>query len=389
MKTAIVTPTLSHFEVPLFRVAANLRGLDVCVFHLDQRGDDRIDPDYGTTINWGDRLRDGYENRSFDSIEALHAGLLDWRPGVALQYGYAWPGALKTLRTFRRRSIPVIQRGTLSPLADPRSNPIKNVVRRAVRPAVLGLFSAHHYGGTFSQKVLRDAGIPDDRMYFVPYSIDTSYFANQADSAETAIESAALRGRLGWDCNNPVLLMLGQQAWVKGPDLVMQIAKAAQIEFPTLKLLVVGDGPTLDESRRTAEATLTPGSYHFSGFVPSKQTAAYYALASMMLVPSRYETWARAVNEAMLFRVPCIVSKYVAASGGLVEHGVTGYVIDNLNTKPFVDCIRDHLNSPPGGRARMVEAARERALYFSYEAHSDELRRSFVETAEAATIQTV
>lgn len=53
MKAAVVTPTLSHFEVPLFRLAATLTGLDVCVFHCDKSQDIRYDDQYKCEINRG------------------------------------------------------------------------------------------------------------------------------------------------------------------------------------------------------------------------------------------------------------------------------------------------------------------------------------------------
>jgi glycosyltransferase involved in cell wall biosynthesis len=83
----------------------------------------------------------------------------------------------------------------------------------------------------------------------------------------------------------------------------------------------------------------------------------------------------------MLARRPCLVSRVVPAAGGLVEDGLNGYVVDGLEPKNFADRIAGFLALPDEERRRMGEAARARALEFSYEAHADELRRSLTDVA--------
>jgi glycosyltransferase involved in cell wall biosynthesis len=114
----------------------------------------------------------------------------------------------------------------------------------------------------------------------------------------------------------------------------------------------------------------------------------YYLTASLVLFPSRYDTWSRGVNEAMLARRPCIVSRVVPAAGGLVDDRVNGYVVDELEPAPFSDRIVQFLDMPASTRSAMGDAARSRALEFSYEAHADDLRRSFTEVAERAKRRT-
>ena len=67
----------------------------------------------------------------------------------------------------------------------------------------------------------------------------------------------------------------------------------------------MGKGHETPAMMRAAEELLEPGTYHFAGFVPSKHTVPYYLASDLVIFPSRYETWARGVNEAMLCgRVP-------------------------------------------------------------------------------------
>lgn len=381
LRVAIVTPTLSHFEVPLFRVICSLNGIDGHVFHNDLRGDAFYDSDYGTQIDWGEHRRTQYPNTGFGTLCELKAAVLDWSPHVALSYGFAWKGALNILRALQRRGVPVLHRGTLSPLRDPRFPGVLARLRRLLRPLFLRLYDAHHYGGTYSECVLRSAGVPKSKRFFVPYSVDTGFFLQQADDADVIQRAKAIRGELGWRVDDPVILQIGQLNWVKGADMLVTIAHLAQKVHPNLKLLVVGDGQLYERCVNEARRLLLPNSFCFVGFVPSKATTPYYLASSLVIFPSRYETWGRAANEAMLCRRPCLVTKRMAAAGGLIEHSENGYVVDDLALTPIVAHIQRFMSLHPEKLTAMGEAARARACYFSYEAHTEELRRSFVETA--------
>jgi glycosyltransferase involved in cell wall biosynthesis len=230
--------------------------------------------------------------------------------------------------------------------------------------------------------VLDRAGIPKSRQYFVPFSVDTPYFAKRADDPDEAHRALELRRGLGWPDDSPVLLFLCRQNWFKAPDVMVQIAAAAQKRVPGLKLLMAGSGSMTDDLKASAQTQLVPGSYHFPGFVSSKETMPYYLASTLVLFPSRYDTWSRGVNEAMLARRPCILSRVVPAAGGLVDHGRNGYVIDGLDPEPYAERVIGFLALPAEVRHRMGEVARARALEFSYEAHKDNLYRSLTEVIE-------
>lgn len=379
MKVAIVTPWLSHFEVPMFRLAAGLPGLDVRVFHNDASKEAFYDDQYKTVIDWGEALRGDYPNDYFETARQLRRAVLEWRPDVALQYGYVWRGALELLAQLRLRRIPVVHRGLLTPYQNTRHSSFLTRSWRAMQPVFLRRFQAHHYGGTYSELVLERAGIPKSRRYFVPFSIDTPFFAARADSAEEAQRATAIRRELGWPEGAPVLLFMCQHTYFKAPDVMLRVMAEAVARRPDLKLIMAGSGAMSQELKAQAARDLPAGSFHFPGYVSSKQTMPFYLASTIVLFPSRYDTWSRGVNEAMLARRPCIVSRIVPAAGGLVDHEANGYVVDGLEPGPFVDRVLEFLDLPAEKRTQMGIAARERAQEFSYEAHKDDLYRSLTE----------
>lgn len=381
MRVAIVTPLLSHFEVPLLRLASSLPGLDVRVLHTDPSEEVCFDTDYRTIIDWGERRRAGYENTYYQSVTELADELFAWRPRTILQYGYAWKGALRLLAQARFRSLPVVHRGLLTPFRNTRQNRVLGAAWRTVQPAFLRRFQGHHYGGTYSEAVLKAAHIPENRRYFVPFSVDTPYFAARADDPCEEAKAMMLRRDLGWSADALVVLFMCQHSWFKAPDVMVRAAREAQRVLPDLKLIMAGSGAMTDELAAFAAQNLAAGSFHFPGYVSSKQTMPYYLASDLVMFPSRYDTWSRGVNEAMLARRPCIVSRVVPAAGGLVDDEVNGYVVDGLDPMAFAGRIAKFVAMPTERRRAMGESARARALQFSYEAHVDELRRSLTDVA--------
>jgi glycosyltransferase involved in cell wall biosynthesis len=88
------------------------------------------------------------------------------------------------------------------------------------------------------------------------------------------------------------------------------IAAASLIaqSLPRARMILAGDGPLLNEIRRSA-----PGNVTFPGFVADR--AAFFAGLDLFIMPSRSEAWGLAALEAMAYGVPVIASNI----GGLQE----------------------------------------------------------------------
>jgi glycosyltransferase involved in cell wall biosynthesis len=374
IRVACVTSYIAHFEAPLFRLCARIKEWDFMVFCWDSSEAWRYNADYQCNISWGENVLEGYASRYVDNKQL--ASILDvWHPDVTLFYGYSWPGAVSLIARNWLIGRPQIHRGTLNYFLDPRRG-WKGKLMRPWRSILFRMFTAHHYGGDYSRKVLLDAGVSPDALFFVPYSVDTPYFLAMADSPEQQRAAAAIREKLAWPGDAEVALYIAQHNWFKGPDIMLGVFIEWAKDNPRARLLLVGSGRMTDELQTLAAARLAPEQYHFAGFIPSAQTVPYYLTADIVVCTSRYETWARMVNEAMLCRRPCVLNARVPAAGGLVEDGINGYVVSSTavesNIDAYVAALQRHFAKPISERQKMGETAREKAREFSYEAHMDE-----------------
>jgi len=370
LRLAVFTESVSHFEVPLFRLCARHKDLTFKVFYVQKADGQRFDAEYAGRIDWGDDLLAGYDAAQVADTEALYPSARAWGADVVLMYGYGWPGALKIIVRNWWRGRAQVHRGTLNYFLDPR-RPLKGRLMRPFRSFVLRMFDAHHYGGDYSRKVLMDAGAKESSLFFVPYSVDTEHFLAASESPEAQKAALALRGDQGWADDGHVILFIAQHNWIKGPDIAMETFHRIAQADPRARLLVVGSGRMTDAMKATAHRCFEPGRIHFAGFVPSMQAVPYYLASDVVLCSSRYETWARMVNEAMLCRRPCVVSRVVAAAGGLIDDGINGYVVTRPEAGLFAEAIAKHFALPAMERQQMGEAARRQAQTFAYEPNMD------------------
>ena len=134
-----------------------------------------------------------------------------------------------------------------------------------------------------------------------------------------------------------------------------------------MRFLVAGSGRETDAMKAAAATRIPADRIHFAGFVPSLETPVYYLASDLVLCSSRYETWARMLNEAMLCRCPAVVSEIVPAAGDLVIDSVTGHVVRRPEAGQLVAAVERHCALDREARIQMGEAARQKALEFAYE----------------------
>lgn len=370
IRLAILTLGISHFEVPLFRLCAQDKRMLIKVFYIQPIKTNRFDIDYSQIIDWGVDLLAGYDSLQASSSRELVRAAQEWGCDVVMLYGYGWPDAPQIILRNWWKGQAQVHRGTLNYYLDPR-RPIKGRFLRPLGRIMLRLFDAHHYGGDYSRKVLLSAGVNENELFFVPYSVDTPHFLAASEQREQIVAASAIRQHQGWHPDDNVILFIAQHNWFKGPDIAMNVFRQmAQID-PKARFLVVGSGSMTETMKDVASQYLDTNSIHFAGFVPSTQTVPYYLASDLVLCTSRYETWARMVNEAMLCRCPCLVSKIVPAAGGLINDGENGHVVHAPEVSQFVEAIQKHFAMSPQERQKMAEAAREKAKLFAYEPYID------------------
>lgn len=146
----------------------------------------------------------------------------------------------------------------------------------------------------------------------------------------------------------PRLLFFGTEFHRKGGDLVLAAFRDLRRDFDWLELDIVGGVPP---------GPLPTGIAWHSGISPPK-VARLLGQASILLAPSRFETWGDVIVEAMAGGAVPIVTDLPPMTE-IVTHGTDGLVVPRDNPHALANAVGTLLRDPTT-LARLSQAARGR-----------------------------
>jgi phosphatidylinositol alpha-1,6-mannosyltransferase len=210
----------------------------------------------------------------------------------------------------------------------------------------------------------------------VPPGVDTARF-----HPLTAAERGETRQRHGLPVDAPVVLGVSRLVPRKGFDTAIEAIKLVADRVPGVVLAIAGSGR--DKPRLERLATETGAPVRFLGRVANDELPALYGCADAftMLCRNRWggleqEGFGIVFVEAASAGVPQVAGR----SGGAheaVEHGVTGFVIDEPTDARAVADALGTILTDDALRAAMAQASRSRAVtQFSYDVLAERLGRA-------------
>jgi glycosyltransferase involved in cell wall biosynthesis len=137
------------------------------------------------------------------------------------------------------------------------------------------------------------------------------------------------------------LLYVGRVSKEKNLEILVRVFKNLIQNHSGIHLVVVGDGPYLEEMQR--ELAGTPCT--FTGYLQGEALAAAYASCDLFLFPSTTDTFGNVVLEAQASGLPVIVTD----SGGPQENlipGKTGLIIRRDCDASLLEAIQGLLAHP-------------------------------------------
>lgn len=176
----------------------------------------------------------------------------------------------------------------------------------------------------------------------------------------------------GFGDDDVVVAFVGRLVLEKGIDAFAGAVNAAQTANPSIRALIIGDGP----ARAHFERAL-PGAV-FTGHLDGEGLARGYASADIFLNPSVTETFGNVTLEAMASGLPAVAA---AASGSrsLIAEGETGLLIADAASAEGYARALIALAEDGARRAQMGAAALNRARAFDWDVILDGLLADYRE----------
>jgi L-malate glycosyltransferase len=157
------------------------------------------------------------------------------------------------------------------------------------------------------------------------------------------------------------LILVGRLHPVKRIDLFLRAVKSLSARLPRISAVVLGDGELAEPLRRLSKELRVDGHVTFAGH--QSDVKPWLAQSKVFVLTSESEGLSLAMMEAMLAGLPCVVAD-VGELGELVEHGTTGFLVEDATPDAFADRI-ELLLTDDGLRQRFAAAGRNAALRFT------------------------
>lgn len=308
----VVSHPIQYFS-PLFDLLHQRRGFDVKIMYGNDAGvREQWDPGFDRSHQWDINLVAGHPHRFMTTGEsptrresaAGYLLLLRWLRGRDIVVIHGWATGLANIAIVGcwAFGIPYLLRTDTSYRpAYSRVNP------RHIWPWLVNVRSAGALVvGVKNAQVAQALGNPV--LYPAPFAIDIDRFR---EGAATIGSSRRTRQKaFGLDHVRPVVVYSGKFTPGKRvADLLSAAQRLTDVQF-----LLIGEGPLAEELHRQAGANVV-----FAGFLNQTAIPLALACADVCVLPSSYEAWGLAINEAMACGCLPVVSDAVGCGPDLVE----------------------------------------------------------------------
>jgi len=186
-------------------------------------------------------------------------------------------------------------------------------------------------------------GADPSRIRIVAPGVDHAFFG-PGDRAQA-------RRALDLPVHGPLLLFVGRIQPLKGAAVAVATLASVARDQPDAHLVVVGgpSGPHGDEEvARIEELVDALGLADRVVFVPPRPhelLSTFYRAADVCLVPSRSESFGLVALEAAACGTPVVASD-VGGLRSLVDHGRTGYLVEDPDPEAYAAWVRQILAEP-------------------------------------------
>ena len=221
-------------------------------------------------------------------------------------------------------------------------------------------------------------GADPDRVEVVAPGVDHLVFSPG--------DRAAARRELGLP-DRPVLLFVGRIQRLKGADLA--IGALAELRDPRAELVIVGGPSGTDGDAELAHLHAMVAELglerrvRFVAPQPHERLVTWYRAADVCVVPSQAESFGLVALEAAACGTPVVASD-VGGLRSLVDHGKTGYLVEQRDPAEFARAIERVL---AGNTVALRAGAIARAAGYRWNIAAARLRRHYDDLGAREPVQ--
>ena len=315
-----------QYQAPVFRRLAIRPEVEMRVAYCSLRGAEAaLDPEFGTIVKWDVPLLSGYNwshvpNKGSGSdsfIGLFNPGI--WKiiakgnyDAVVCFTGYVRATFWIAWLASKCQRIAFLFGADATSLEPRDGRTWKRKIKEVLWPNLFRLADQVIVPSTGTMELMLSLGVPRARITLTPYTVDNDWWMEQSRN----VDRVAVRKSWGASPNAFVVLFSAKlQPWKRPTDLLRAFAK---VSTSNALLVFAGDGPLKQQLQSEAYSLGIENRVRMLGFVNQSYLPSVYTSADVMVLPSEYEPFGVAVNEAMCCGCPVLVSDRVGARKDLI-----------------------------------------------------------------------
>ena len=255
--------------------------------------------------------------------------------------------------------------------------------RRALAEAqVIGCSDAVLASCTVEAMQLADLyGADPNRIKLVPPGVESAMFSPG--------ERSQARRAVGVAPERPLLLFVGRIQPLKGAEIALQALAALRGDDATLAVIGGPSGPdgeaSMQQLHRLAAELGIEDRVRFVRPQSHELLSSWYRAAEVCLVPSRSESFGLVALESAACGTP-VVASAVGGLNTLVDHEVTGFLVENRDPLQFAAHAQAILDDPVLATSMSLAASR-RARRYTWRAAAESLFSVYESLAGADLVE--
>jgi glycosyltransferase involved in cell wall biosynthesis len=227
---------------------------------------------------------------------------------------------------------------------------IRRVLRRALYPRAIACIGY----GSHTREYLKELGV-DRPVFIAPNAADTTGISLWAEKWDKDVSlqdaSRALRQGAGF-----VVLFVGRMVEAKRLPLLMHSLSVLARDHSSLqwRALLVGDGPERENIESLAMELGIADRLSFAGALHGAQNLiTWFRAADLFVLPGK---GGLALNEAISYGLPVLLTSADGTEADMVEQGVNGYILPGAGPEDIAKAIA-RLAGDPELREKMCKAS--------------------------------
>ena len=203
-------------------------------------------------------------------------------------------------------------------------------------------------------------GIPEKKLFFAPCSVDNDYFYGLKNSLDREL----VRRSIGAEDDCCVIAFTGQLIDRKRPMDILEAGNTLLKEGKRTKIVFMGDGILREKMESYIDDHEMKDSVILTGKLDQKKMSEYLTASDVYVLPSENDASPKALNEAMNFELPIVITDGIETASEMCREGENGYVVHVGDIDAITDSLRKIINTGP---SKMGAVSRRIVSEYSYE----------------------